>query len=188
MIVLNGASSSGKSTIARALQCLWPRPLVLTGIDTFIAGWPESHITFPGEEGSAAAPSAGIRIVPGLGPAPSWVPEFGADFHALMRLAHESWALLSQGGVNLVIDHVLIDPILRTQARDALGGAFWVGVMCDVPELVRRETARGDRHIVFASGTSAVVHQEMVYDIVIDTTSNSSELLARQIYDAITAS
>ena len=188
IIVLNGASSSGKTTIARALQGLWPRPLFLTGIDTFLLGWPESYATFPGDDGSLDAPSAGIRIVPGLDPAPSWIPEFGDDFHSMMRLAHESWALISKGGVNLVIDHVLIDPTLRKQATDTLVRAFWVGVMCDVDELIRRETARGDRHVGFASGTSAVVHQEMNYDLVIDTTTTSTELLARQVYDAVMAS
>ena len=36
-IVLNGTSCSGKSSIAAALQQLWPRPLQVTGIDTFLA-------------------------------------------------------------------------------------------------------------------------------------------------------
>ncbi len=187
IIVLNGASSSGKTTIARALQDLWPRPLFLTGIDTILLGWPESYATFPGDDGSLAEPSTGVRIVRGFGPAPSWIPEFGVDFHSVMRLAHESWASMSKG-VNLVIDHVLIDTTLRNQARDTLVGAFWVGVMCDVDELIRRETDRGDRRVGFASGTSAVVHREMNYDLVIDTTATSTELLARQVYDAVMAS
>ena len=187
IVVLNGASSSGKTSIARALQDLWPRPLVLTGIDTFILAWPESFAALPGDDGSPAAPSTGIRIVPGLGPAPSWIPEFGVDFHAMMRLVHESWALMSHGGVDQVIDHVLINETLRTQARDILVGAFWVGVSCDVDELVRREAARGDRHVGFASGTSVVVHQEMVYDLVIDSTETPSEVLARRVYDAVMA-
>lgn len=188
VIVLNGASSSGKTTLARALQDLWPRPLLLTGIDTFLFGWPDRFATYPGGDGSLAAPSTGVRIVPGLGPAPSWIPEFGDDFHSMTRLAHESWALIGNGGVDLVIDHVLIDPILCKQARDTLVGAFWIGVMCDVDELIRRETARGDRRVGFASGTSAVVHREMSYDLVIDTTATSTELLARQVYDAVMAS
>lgn len=188
IIVLNGASSSGKTTLARALQDLWPRPLLLTGIDTFLEGWPDRYATYPGEDGSPAAPSTGVRTVPGLGPAPSWIPELGDDFHSMMRLAHESWALIAKGGGNLVIDHVLIDPTLRKQARDTLESALWIGVVCDVDELVRRETARGDRRVGFASGTWAVVHQEMSYDLIIDSSTTSTELLARQVYDAVMAS
>jgi len=37
----------------------------------------------------------------------------------------------------------------------------------------------------FASGTSAVVHQSMNYDMVIDTTSTSPEELALQIFNTI---
>jgi chloramphenicol 3-O-phosphotransferase len=36
-IVLNGTSCSGKSSIAAVLQQLWPRPLQVTGMDTFLA-------------------------------------------------------------------------------------------------------------------------------------------------------
>lgn len=186
LIVLNGPSSSGKSSIITALQDLWPRPLFASGIDTFIAGWPESHASFPGDDGSPASISA-MRIVPGLGPVPSWIPEYGDEFHTVMRLAHESWAKMSQGGIDLIVDHVIIDATIREQARSTLGDAFWVGVTCDVDELVRRETARGDRYLGFASGTSAVVHREMTYDLVIDTTNTPTDILAHQIYDAVMA-
>jgi chloramphenicol 3-O-phosphotransferase len=37
----------------------------------------------------------------------------------------------------------------------------------------------------FASGTSAVVHLGMDYDMVIDTTSTPPEELARQVFDAV---
>jgi chloramphenicol 3-O phosphotransferase len=86
--------------------------------------------------------------------------------------------------VDLVIDHVLIDATLRDQARSSLATAFWVGVTCDVDELIRRETERGDRYIGFASGTSAVVHKDMTYDLVVDTTVTPPGLLAQQICDA----
>jgi chloramphenicol 3-O phosphotransferase len=184
LIVLNGPSSSGKSSIIRALQDIWPRPLFTSGLDAFIVGWPMSHVTFPGEDGSPAAPS-GMRIVAGSGPAPSWVPEYGDEFHAVMRVAHGSWAQLSQVGIDVVVDHCIVDATLRQQARQTLVDALWVGVVCDVDELIRREAARGDRFRGFASGTSDMVHREMVYDFVVDTTTTPADVLARQIYDAV---
>lgn len=184
LIVLNGPSSAGKTSIVTALQGIWPRPLFASGIDAFIIGWPESHVDLPGEDGTTATRS-GIGIVAGLGPAPSWIPEFGDEFHAVMRHAHEMWGAMSRTGIDLVIDHVICDATMREQARSSLVDAFWVGVTCDVDELVRRETARGDRYIGFASGTSAAVHHDMSYDLVIDTTSTSAETLARLIYDAV---
>jgi chloramphenicol 3-O phosphotransferase len=184
LIVLNGPSSSGKTSIIKALQDLWPRPLFTSGIDAFIAGWPESHVTFPGEDGSPAADS-GMRIVHGLGPAPSWIPEYGDEFHKVTQFAHELWRAMSVGGIDLIIDHVVVDAVIRGQARSTLVDAFWVGVTCDVNELIRREIARGDRYLGFASGTSAVAHEEMIYDLVVDTTSTATEVLANQIFDAV---
>ena len=185
MVVLNGASSSGKSSIARVLQERWHRPLLVTGLDTYIAGWPLSYISIPSADGTPGPPTTGLRIVPGAGPAPSWVHEPGRDFHALMRLAHRAWVAISEGGVDQVIDHVLLDETLRQDAATVLAGALWVGVHCDVDELVRREAARGDRYVGFASGTSAVVHVGVRYDLEVDTTRVSSEEAATEILRAL---
>jgi chloramphenicol 3-O phosphotransferase len=126
--------------------------------------------------------------VAGVGPAPSWIPEYGDEFHKVMTFAHESWAAMNRGGIDLVIDHVVLDATLRDQARSTLTNAFWVGVTCDIDELVRRETARGDRRLGFASGTASVVHNEMTYDLIVDTTVTPADVLARQIYDAVKGS
>jgi chloramphenicol 3-O phosphotransferase len=183
-IVLNGPSSSGKSTIIAALQGLWPRPLFATGLDVLIVGWPESHVTLTGDDGTPAAES-GMRIVPGLGPAPSWIPEYGDEFHAILELAHQFWAAMSAAGIDVVIDHVILDRTIRDQARRSLANAFWIGVNCEFDELVRREAARGDRHVGFASGTYAVVHDEMTYDLIVDTTITPPDVLARRIREAV---
>jgi chloramphenicol 3-O phosphotransferase len=187
LIVLNGPSSVGKSTIVSSLQDLWPRPLFASGLDVFIRGWPDSHVTLPGDDGSPATES-GMRIVAGAGPAPSWIPEYGDEFHKIMKFAHESWAAMSSAGIDVVVDHVILDATLREQARSSLTNAFWVGVTCDIDVLIRRETDRGDRRLGFASGTAHVVHNEMTYDLMVDTTVTSADVVARQIYDTVCGS
>ena len=142
LIVLNGPSSVGKTSIATALQALWPRPLLATGVDTFIVGWPDTFTTFPGADAAPSAPTTGIRLVPGAGPAPSWVPELGEDFHHVMFLAHRAWVLIAEGGVDQVIDHVLFDDALRHDALSTLVDAFWVGIYCDFDEATRRAARR----------------------------------------------
>ena len=42
VIVLNGASSVGKSTLAVALQDLLPKPFLHVGVDTLLAAMPPS--------------------------------------------------------------------------------------------------------------------------------------------------
>jgi chloramphenicol 3-O phosphotransferase len=184
LIVLNGPSSAGKSTLVKVLQQLWPRPLYATGSDAVIIGWPESFV-LDHDELDPAKEADALSIVAGSGPTPSWVPKLNDTFLTISRHAHESWAAMNRSGIDLVIDLCIIEPSVREQAQSILVGAFWVGVTCDGGELVRREAVRGDRYVGFASGTSAVVHRGMSYDIVIDTTSTSSEILARQVFDAV---
>jgi chloramphenicol 3-O phosphotransferase len=185
LIVLNGASSAGKSSIARELQKLWSKPLLVTGIDTFIGAWPERFTKFVGDDGSPSEPTSGLRVVPGSGPPPSWVFESGRDFNEMMRLAHRAWALISEGGIDQIVDHVTFTTPIRRDALEVLSDAFWVGVTCDIEELVRRESLRGDRPLGFASGTSAVVHEGMRYDVTVDSTRVTSERLAQEIFNAV---
>jgi chloramphenicol 3-O phosphotransferase len=102
-----------------------------------------------------------------------------------MKLAHEFWAAMNNAGIDLVIDHVILDAVIREQALSTLTNAIWVGVTCDIDELIHRETARGDRYLGFASGTAPIVHREMIYDLIVDTTVTPSDVLAGQIYDAV---
>jgi chloramphenicol 3-O phosphotransferase len=184
LIILNGPSSAGKSSVVREMQKLWPRPLYAVGVDTVLTGWPEGFFLDHNESDPMKETEA-LRIVAGLGPAPSWVPKLSDTFLAISRHALKSWATMNQDGIDVVIDHCIIEPTEREQAQGLLVGAFWVGVTCDFEELIRREAVRGDRYVGFASGTSAVVHQGMNYDMVIDTTSTPPEELAQQIFDAI---
>jgi len=184
LIILNGPSSAGKSSLVKEMQRLWPRPLYTAGVDTIISGWP-GVFYLDHDESDPMRDSESLRVVAGLGPAPSWVPKLSGTFLAISRHALKSWANMSQDGIDVVIDHCIIDPTEREQAQSLLVGAFWVGVTCDFEELIHRETVRGDRYVGFASGTSAVVHQGMNYDMVIDTTSTPPEELAHKIFDAI---
>lgn len=184
LIVLNGASSAGKSSVVKEMQKLWPRPLYAVGVDTIITGWP-GVFYLDHDESDPMRDSEALRVVAGLGPAPSWVPKLSGTFLAISRHALKSWANMSQDGIDVVIDHCIVDPTERDQAQRLLVGAYWVGVMCDVEELVRRESDRGDRYVGFASGTYAVVHQGMNYDMVVDTTSTAIEELAQRIFDAV---
>jgi len=184
LLILNGPSSAGKSSLIKELQQLWPRPLFTTGIDAIFVGWAEKFVLDHNETDQAKEMEA-LHIVAGLGPSPSWIPKLNDTFLTISQHAHESWAAMHQSGIDVVVDHCIIEASIRKQAQDLLPGGFWVGVTCDVEELVRREATRGDRYLGFASGSSAVVHEGMNYDMVIDATSTPPEELARQVFDAV---
>lgn len=182
-IVLNGASSSGKSSLAAELQRRWSGALLVTGIDTFLAGFPEELFSGPGEDGLPGPVGDGFNVLPGEGPAPSWVPLPGREGLQLIRAAHRAWRAVGDSGQDQVVDHVLLDPASKKDAREVLSGPgyVWVGIRCDLDEAVRRESARGDRFPGFASGTSAVVHAGMTYDLELDVTRSSPAELAEQL-------
>lgn len=186
-IVLNGPSSAGKSSLGAALQVAWDGPLLVTGIDSFLAGFPDHLFSLPDEDGAPGPATSGVHVVPGCGPAPSWIPALGPDGLLLMRAAHRAWRSVAQTGLDQVIDHVILDQATRDDALAVLHGpdVLWVGVYCDVDELVRREAARGDRIRGFASGTWAQVHEGMTYNLVLDTTTTSPASCVEEVLKAL---
>ncbi len=182
-IVLNGASSAGKTTLSYALQRQWADPLVLSGLDTFLTCWPEAHYSVPGEDGSPALPTEGFAFVAGTARAPSWVLQPGRDGRKLLQGANTFWAAIAASGLDQVVDHVLMGDVVKAEARRALTGpkTLWVGVHCDRDELLRRETARPDRMPGSATGSAAEVHRGMSYDLEVDATATDPEVLAEQI-------
>jgi chloramphenicol 3-O phosphotransferase len=54
-VVLNGASGSGKTSIALALGDRWPGPLQISGIDTFLLARPSRYLASPAPAVARAA-------------------------------------------------------------------------------------------------------------------------------------
>src|SRR5215472_19226398 len=141
-IVLNGTSCSGKSSIATALQELWPRPLQVTGIDTFLAAQSKRFFTFDGRG------AAGFNLVPVTvegQPAFDLVP--GPLGLAMIRASHAYWAACADAGLDQVIDDVWLVPDQPAGLQNALFAAnvLWVGVHCPLVVGEQRERERGDR-------------------------------------------
>jgi chloramphenicol 3-O phosphotransferase len=169
VVVLNGSSSAGKSTLGRALQeKLLPEVWLLLGVDTFITALPwgldgtaEGHVI--NEDGSID-----------LGPV--WRAE-----RARWRAAVAS---LARSGSNVILDEVFTEGSedqarWRTDLVDL--EVTWVGVHCDVEELDRRERARGDRQMGMARHQAAQVHVGVAYDVEVDTTSAPPDDVAAQL-------
>jgi chloramphenicol 3-O phosphotransferase len=165
-IVLNGTSSSGKSSIAMALQELWPRPLQVTGIDTFLAAQSKRFFTFDGRE------AAGFSMVPVTvdgQPAFNLVP--GPLGLAMIEASHAYWAACAGAGLDQVIDDVWLVPDQPAGLQDALVAAntLWVGVHCPLALAEQRERERSDRIVGTVRGQHALVHTFRKYDVDVDT-------------------
>jgi chloramphenicol 3-O phosphotransferase len=59
---------------------------------------------------------------------------------------------------------------------------LWVGITCDAEVAEAREALRGDRVPGMARSQATHVHTNMVYDVVIDTSDQTSDACAEIIY------
>lgn len=169
VIVLNGGSSAGKSSIVRHLQAVLPQPwLAIGGVDSLIEAMPRSMRT--SDAGIELASDGGVTV--------------GPEFLMLQAAWMEGMAAMVRAGARVIIDDVLLGGAASQQRwQRVLGGldVLWVGVKCDGAVAAERERARGDRVPGMAVAQAEVVHEGVVYDLVVDTTRTESLVCAKTI-------
>jgi len=168
VIVLNGGSSSGKSGIARCLQAVLPDPWLTFGTDTLVDALPVSGRTS----------AAGIEF------APDGKVVVGPEFRALEAAWIAGVAAMVHAGARIIVDEVFLGGSASQQRwKNALGTlpVLWVGVRCESAVAAGREIARGDRVIGMAAAQAEVVHEGIVYDLLVDTTHTEALECARAI-------
>jgi len=166
--VLNGASSSGKTGIARCLQAVLPEPWLAVGVDTLIQAMPVS----------LQASAAGIAV------AADGEVRVGPAFRTLEAAWIAGIAAMARAGARIIVDEVFLGGAASQQrwqeALDPLP-VLWVGVRCEPAVAAGRELARGDRVAGMAASQAGVVHQGVVYDLQVDTTHTEALECARAI-------
>uniref|UniRef100_A0A9E7ZQC7 Chloramphenicol phosphotransferase CPT family protein n=1 Tax=Bosea sp. NBC_00436 TaxID=2969620 RepID=A0A9E7ZQC7_9HYPH len=147
IILLNGASSSGKSSLARAIQ---------SRIDTLF--W---HVSIDHLRDSGVLPTARIRS--------------GEFDWRLMREAfflgfERSLLAYVEAGNDLIVEHIMESEAWLLRLADTLVGhdVFFVGLHCALEELERRERERGDRPVGDARRDFHRIHAYCLYDIEVD--------------------
>ena len=153
IIFLNGASSSGKSTLARSLQARLPEPFI--------------HFSFDHLRDSHAIPTE--RFQRGDFDWPTHRPLVFDGFHRCLEA-------FASAGNNLIVEHIieqrkwLIDLVKSLSPFDV----FFVGLHCPLEQLNEREKARKNRSAGEAESDFAIVHSFSSYDLEIDTTRNNT--------------
>jgi len=168
VIVLNGASSSGKSSIARALQELLPGIWLTFGVDAFIDALP----------GRGDSPRAGITYEQ------DGTITLSAEYRALERSWYIGLSSVAAAGTHLILDEVFLSGSTGQQLVSSVFGEQelrWVGVRCDPDVAAAREAQRPDRVAGMARQQASLVHIGVSYDIEVDTTYRSAEECAQDI-------
>jgi chloramphenicol 3-O phosphotransferase len=153
VLVLNGPSSSGKTTLGRALQRSMGTDTVLLPIDLL---WQSVHPDRPSD----------------------W-----ALFERLTGVLFETALAFWRRGAPVIVDTVFERQVCADLCLGILAEAspLLVGLYCDVQELERREFARGDRRSGLAAGQAARVHGFCVNDLRLDTDQMSVDACVAQV-------
>jgi chloramphenicol 3-O phosphotransferase len=171
VVLLNGVGSSGKTSIAKALQTMTAEPFLHVQMDAFFEMLPESYQQHPeGFTFETVCEDGKPAVVIKAGP----VGERAMDGmrHAIAAMAAEE--------NNLIVDDVLTDGQLPEYRR--LLAAFHlrvVGVFAPLDVLEARERGRGDRLIGLARRQFDRVHAGVDYDLQVDTSITSALECAR---------
>lgn len=185
IILLNGTSSAGKSTIAKKLQEILPHPYLHTGIDHFLVAAPWSRLFVYSD--STSQTEADGWFLPFRDGALVDTPRLGPVAYQWLDGMYASFATLASAGINLIVDDVIYDPQVLRSAVTHLADLplLFVGLHCPVAEAMRREQARGDRAPGGAAIFHGLVHNHGVYDLELDTAELSPAECTEQIQVAL---
>jgi chloramphenicol 3-O-phosphotransferase len=172
VVVLDGPRCVGRSTTLAGLQQAWPDvrsgPLLEAGLGAALAAFGPSarrwrELVLPSAAG-ARSPHAG------------WGP-LGRELVVGMHRAAAAWA---HAGLDVAIDHVLLDRLTARDLASALEGlpSLHVGLTCDPDVLEDRERAIHGNGIGTAVAQQRATRDVAVRDLLLDTTeATTAELV-----------
>lgn len=182
IIILNGPSASGKSTLQQAIQKNMDKLFLAVGIDNFFdVPMPQDFV-----EGQSYHHGVFIRGVK---------HEIDDGGHPIIKLIngepaqkvicgmHRALAAYADEGNNLVVDYILYESNWLPDLIRSLKGykVYFVGITTPLEIIEQREVARATSPIGHARSHFDIVHNHEVYDIEIDTSQGDPNKAALKI-------
>ena len=169
IIFLNGTTSAGKTSTLHMLQNIMIEPYLEVGIDKFLWMLPRRYFHKPLWDDV-------------LGKA----NQTGEMGHKLIHAMHHTILTLSNQGIDVLADHVLIDQLwleeLVCMFHDKT--AYLIGIKCPLDVLEQRELARHKERTPGAAIKQLdIIHAHDVYDFEVDTSKQDIEDTAMLIKD-----
>jgi chloramphenicol 3-O phosphotransferase len=193
IIILNGPSASGKSSIQKELQKKFNQLYLRVGIDTFfdaLIAEPDLSEFSIKKEFSQHSPNGelirkvqlltegGFSIVPLI---------IGTAGQKIIQGMHEAIKAYANRGNNLIVDYILYHESWRKDLIQTLeeNKVYLVGIQAPLAIIEKREKNRGTSPVGHARSHYATVHQGMTYDLEIDASQETPEQIAQKIYSFI---
>ena len=182
VIILNGTSAVGKSSIMRAFQAKHAEPWLGIGIDNFFVGVlpakfyledkPEHHAVM---QGVATQDEHGKLFTLYIGP----------EGQKIIKGMHQAIAAYAKAGNNVIVDYIMYDPTWYDDLMTVLSDipVISVGVTAALPVVQQREKMRATSPEGHARSIYHTVHQGWKYDLEINTDNMTPEHIADMIDD-----
>lgn len=180
VIILNGPSSVGKSSIIKAFQAKRPEPWLSIGIDNFFVGVlpPKFYLESKPEH---------YTVMHGISSEDKdgklFTLEIGPEGQKVIRGMHKAIAAYAQCGNNVIVDYIKYEQDWITDLKEALHGinVIWIGVTASLESIQEREKKRGTSPEGHARSHYHTVHQGINYDLTIDSGNLTPEQVSDQI-------
>jgi chloramphenicol 3-O phosphotransferase len=183
IILLNGTSSAGKTTIGKIMQDNCEEILLLYGVDIMV------QLAFPEKCDNPPLNEKAIKLIEKEVDGEKKVELVVSSYmHPVYRAAVEFYRMLSNKGYNIIVDEVLFDEKRVGFYFDILSDelVYFIGIKPDKKEVIRREETRGDRIIGLAGGLYDEVYNPLfTYDLELDTGKISPDEAAMKILELV---
>jgi chloramphenicol 3-O phosphotransferase len=176
IVLLNGAGSAGKSSIAKAIQAQASSIFLHVQMDAFLDMMPQKSLGTPDGLTFEVQTRNGKPFVNVI---------TGPALERTLRGMRHAIAALAGQDCNMVIDDVMLDDSSREyRALLAPYDFHMVGVHAPLAVLEQRERERGDRMPGLAHAQFDAVHRGRIYDLEIDSSTMPADACAAAIVRA----
>jgi chloramphenicol 3-O phosphotransferase len=184
LIVVNGTSSSGKTSIIKCLQENLSETWLTFGVDTLISGLPIPLLAIDDGAQIAIRPPRSQYRDGGMTFHADGHISVGPEYRRVEAAFYQGLATMVRAGVRLILDEVFLEGArsqerLRANFPDAR--IVWIGVTCEPEVAMERERLRGDRVIGEVAAQLSQVHNGVDYDFVVASDERSPRDCANDV-------
>ena len=160
-IVLNGASSAGKTSIAKSIQRQSPAPVIHAELDLFLGMIDWSAI--------------------------ATIEEKNECFRNCVDNFYSNLSILATSPYMVVVDQVFEQYEWYEACKKSLQNrtTYFIGIHCPLDALENRELSRGDRRIGIAKGQFNSIHLGKQYELELDSSVATADECASAIINFI---
>jgi chloramphenicol 3-O phosphotransferase len=184
LIVVNGTSSSGKTSVIKCLQETMSETWLTFGVDTLISGLPIPLLAIDDDAQIAIRAPRTTYREGGMTLHADGHISVGPEYRRIEVAFHEGLAAMMRAGVRLILDEVFLE---GSRSQERLRANFpdahivWIGVTCEPVVATERERLRRDRVIGMVAAQLPEVHKGVEYHFVVASDARSPRDCANDI-------